>query len=176
MELSVLHFIQSLRSDELDQLMLFISSLGNFGAIWIALAALLLILTGFRRSGLAVSFALLIDFVAVNLILKPLVGRERPCDINVPEDMLLACLSDHSFPSGHTAAAFAAAVALLVCHKKAGLFALILALVMGFSRLYLFVHYPSDVIAGALLGTLFGLIGYQLAYRKKKWLPKHREP
>ena len=111
MEFAVLHFLQSIRSETLDHLMLFISTLGNVGAIWIALAALLLIISGFRRSGLAVSFALLIDFVTVNLILKPLVGRDRPCDLSVPEDMLLACLSDHSFPSGHTAAAFAAATA-----------------------------------------------------------------
>lgn len=171
MELSLLHFIQSLRNDWLDQAMLFVSTLGNVGAIWIALAALLLIVPGFRRSGLAVSFALAIDFVVVNLILKPWVGRERPCDLTVPEDMLLACLSDHSFPSGHTAAAFAAVVALLFCHPKAGMVALMLALLMGFSRLYLFVHYPSDVIAGALLGILFGFLGYRLAFRRHKKTP-----
>ena len=168
MEFAVLHFLQSIRSETLDHLMLFISTLGNVGAIWIALAALLLIISGFRRSGLAVSFALLIDFVTVNLILKPLVGRDRPCDLSVPEDMLLACLSDHSFPSGHTAAAFAAATALFLCHKKAGLLALCLAFLMGFSRLYLFVHYPSDVIAGALLGILFGFVGYRLAFKRHK--------
>lgn len=151
--------------------MLFVSSLGNFGAIWIALAALLLIIERYRQSGLAVSIALLIDFVAVNLIIKPLVGRERPCDVTVPEDMLLACLSDHSFPSGHTAAAFAAAFALFLCHKRAGSAALILAVLMGFSRLYLFVHFPSDVIAGALLGLSFGFIGYKFALRRNKKAP-----
>ena len=151
--------------------MLFVSSLGNFGAIWIALAALLLIIERYRQSGLAVSIALLIDFVAVNLIIKPLVGRERPCDVTVPEDMLLACLSDHSFPSGHTAAAFAAAFALFLCHKRAGSAALILAVLMGFSRLYLFVHFPSDVIAGALLGLSFGFIGYRFAFRRNKKAP-----
>ncbi|MCR8920773.1 phosphatase PAP2 family protein [Parasutterella secunda] len=151
--------------------MLFVSSLGNFGAIWIALAALLLIIERYRQSGLAVSIALLIDFVAVNLIIKPLVGRERPCDVTVPEDMLLACLSDHSFPSGHTAAAFAAAFALFLYHKRAGSAALILAFLMGFSRLYLFVHFPSDVIAGALLGLIFGFIGYKFALRRNKKAP-----
>ena len=151
--------------------MLFVSSLGNFGAIWIALAALLLIIERYRQSGLAVSIALLIDFVAVNLIIKPLVGRERPCDVTVPEDMLLACLSDHSFPSGHTAAAFAAAFALFLCHKRAGSAALILAVLMGFSRLYLFVHFPSDVIAGALLGLSFGLIGHKFAFLRNKKAP-----
>ena len=151
--------------------MLFVSSLGNFGAIWIALATLLLIIEKYRHSGLAVSIALLIDFVAVNLIIKPLVGRERPCDVTVPEDMLLACLSDHSFPSGHTAAAFAAAFALFLCHKRAGSAALILAVLMGFSRLYLFVHFPSDVIAGALLGPSFGFIGYKFALRRNKKAP-----
>ena len=118
MELTILHFIQSLRSESFDSAMLFVSSLGNYGAIWIALAAALLIAPGLKRSGLAVSAALLIDFIVVNLVLKPLVGRERPCDLTVPEDMLLACLTDHSFPSGHTAAAFAAAVALFACHRK----------------------------------------------------------
>ena len=151
MEFAVLHFLQSIRSETLDHLMLFISTLGNVGAIWIALAALLLIISG--------------------LILKPLVGRDRPCDLSVPEDMLLACLSDHSFPSGHTAAAFAAATALFLCHKKAGLFALCLAFLMGFSRLYLFVHYPSDVIAGALLGIVFGFVGYHLAFKRHKKAP-----
>lgn len=171
MEFLFLHFIQSLRSENLDHFMLFVSSLGNFGAIWIALATLLLIIEKYRHSGLAVSIALLIDFVAVNLIIKPLVGRERPCDVTVPEDMLLACLSDHSFPSGHTAAAFAAAFALFLCHKRAGSAALILAVLMGFSRLYLFVHFPSDVIAGALLGLSFGFIGYRFAFRRNKKAP-----
>ena len=166
MELTILHFIQSLRSESFDSAMLFVSSLGNYGAIWIALAAALLIAPGLKRSGLAVSAALLIDFVIVNLILKPWVGRERPCDLTVPEDMLLACLTDHSFPSGHTAAAFAASVALFACHRKAGTIALFLAFLMGFSRLYLFVHYPTDVLAGALLGVLFGLIGYRLSNKK----------
>lgn len=166
MELTILHFIQSLRSESFDSAMLFVSSLGNYGAIWIALAAAFLIAPGLKRSGLAVSAALLIDFVIVNLILKPWVGRERPCDLTVPEDMLLACLTDHSFPSGHTAAAFAAAVALFACHRKAGTIALFLAFLMGFSRLYLFVHYPTDVLAGALLGVLFGLIGYRLSNKK----------
>lgn len=166
MEFSVLHFIQSMRSEPFDQAMLFVSTLGNVGAIWIALAALLLILSAYRRSGLAISIALLIDFITVNLILKPLIGRERPCDLTVPEDMLLACLSDHSFPSGHTAAAFAAAVALFLSHKKVGLLALLFAFMMGISRLYLFVHYPSDVFAGALLGILFGIIGHRIVFRK----------
>lgn len=171
MELSTLQFLQSLRCETLDRIMLFISSVGDFGAIWITLAVLLLITSSLRQSGMAVSFALAIDFAVVNLILKPLIGRDRPCDFTMPEDMLLTCLNDYSFPSGHTAAAFSAATALFLYHRKVGIFALTWASLTGFSRLYLFVHFPSDVIAGALLGILFGFIGYKLALRRYKKTP-----
>lgn len=168
MEFPLLLSIQGIRSEALDRVMLGVSSLGNYGAIWIALALVLLLIQRYRHCGWAVSIALIIDFATVNLILKPWIGRERPCDISVPEDMLLACLSDHSFPSGHTAAAFAAATAVFLCHKKSGALFLALATLMGFSRLYLFVHYPSDVFAGALLGVLFGFLGWRLALGNKK--------
>ena len=167
MELTVLHFFQSIRSETLDAAVLFFSSLGNLGGIWIAMAAGLLLLPAYRRAGLCVSAALAIDFVTVNLILKPLFGRERPCELFQAQDMILACLSDHSFPSGHTAAAFAAATALFLCRKKAGAAALVFAFLMGLSRLYLFVHFPTDVLAGAAIGVAIGVFAFELLHLKR---------
>lgn len=81
MEFPLLLSIQGIRSEALDRVMLGISLLGNYGAIWIALALVLLLVQRYRQCGLAVSIALIIDFVTVNLILKPWIGRERPCDM-----------------------------------------------------------------------------------------------
>lgn len=165
MEFDVLHFFQSIRSDTLDLVVLFISRLGDFGLIWIVATAIFVIVRQWRKTGLCVGLALFLDFFLVNLVLKPFFARERPCDLYPTEDMLIACLSDHSFPSGHTAASFTFATALALKNKKAGTIAFVLAFLMGLSRLYLFVHFPTDVLAGALFGMLFGWLGYRLAHQ-----------
>ena len=140
----------------LDESMTFISSLGNKGMIWIAIGVLLLLFglknKKWRNGGFLVLFSLAANFLACNVILKPLVDRTRPYDV-LDYTPLIPPVGDPSFPSGHTSASFAAATAIYFINKKWGIAAYILAAVMGFSRLYLGVHFPTDVLAGALVGT-----------------------
>jgi undecaprenyl-diphosphatase len=96
----------------LDWLMPAVSALSNHGEVWILLAVLLVLIKGRRREGLRVGAALLLDLLSCNLILKPLVGRVRPCMVNSAVELLVAVPTDASFPSGHTAASFAAVFAL----------------------------------------------------------------
>lgn len=98
-----------------------------------------------------------------NGILKPLVARVRPCTLYPGVSMLSSMPTDYSFPSGHAFSSFAAAVAIFCQRKKLGIVALILAAGIGFSRMYLFVHFPSDVLAGVFLGTLSGVAAYKLS-------------
>lgn len=107
--------------------------------------------------------ALIADAILCNGILKPLVGRIRPCDINTSIQLLIARPVDFSFPSGHTAASFAAAAALYFSDEK-GLWkpVLVLACLIAFSRLYLYVHYPTNIIGGVLVGSFAGYLGYQV--------------
>ena len=112
--------------------------------------------------------ARLVDFVAINVWLKPRFDRWRPCEILTIDNPLLQCVQDGSFPSGHTSAAFAAATVIFCANKRAGILALAFATLMGFSRLYLFVHYPRDVLVGALLGSVFGFESYWLVEPKTK--------
>ena len=99
-----------------------------------------------------------------NVLLKNIIGRVRPYDAVSGIELLVPVLSDFSFPSGHTLVCFEAATVLLKREKRSvGITALILAVLVAFSRLYLYVHYPSDVIAGILLGILFGLTGNFIA-------------
>lgn len=169
MELRFLDFLQTLHTPLLDKILAFITSLGNAGIIWIVLAVVLLILPKTRKTGIIVAAALLMDLILCNLILKNLVARVRPYDVNTAIAILIKKPLDFSFPSGHTAASFAAMTALFLAKmKKAWIAALVLAVLIAFSRLYFYVHYPTDVLGGAVVGILSGIIGYTIVEKIDK--------
>ena len=147
----------------LDAVMPVITHLGDGGIFWIVLALTSLCLPKYRKTGLAMGLALLFGLILCNLLLKPLVGRIRPFDYQLLQgkaiDLLIAAPKDFSFPSGHTIASFEAATALLLHNKKLGIPAMVLAALVAFSRLYLYVHYPTDVIASILLGVGLAFLG-----------------
>ena len=166
LELSVLDWIQAhLRCGFLDAVLPVITRLCDHGEIWIVLAVVLLLWRKKRRSGLAVSSALVMDLVCCNLILKPLIGRIRPFIVNPAVTLLVEPPMDPSFPSGHTAVSFAAAFALLAVKDPLWKPALGVTIVMAFSRLYLYVHWPSDVLGGILVGAIAGWGGLWITQR-----------
>lgn len=163
LEFAVLAFFQEhIRCGVLDALVPAFTRLCDHGELWILLAAVLLLFRRTRRAGVAVALALIFDLVACNWLLKPLIHRIRPYDVNTAVQLLVPRLSDYSFPSGHTAASFAAVGALRQSRSRLWLPALVIAVLMGLSRLYLYVHWPSDVLGGALVGWLCGMAGAAL--------------
>lgn len=177
-ELAILDQIQlHLRCGLLDAALPVVSWTCNHGELWIILAAVLLLLKRHRRCGAAVACALVLDLVSCNIILKPLIGRVRPFAVNPAVELLTAPPLDASFPSGHTAASFAAVFALKTAGSPLWKPALAVAVVMAFSRLYLYVHWPSDVLGGALLGAALGWAGAKLVERAVKMqMQKSAEP
>ena len=148
----------------LDAVMPVITLLGDAGIFWIAIAVVLLFFPKTRRIGLGMGAALLLGLLVCNVTLKPLVARIRPYDyvleqFGVQIKLLIEAQHDFSFPSGHSIASFEAATVLLIHSKKAGVPAVVLACLIAFSRLYLYVHYPTDVIASVVLGVAFGFLG-----------------
>lgn len=141
----------------LDAVMVGISTLGDNGFLWIALGLLFLLLGVkkriWRQRGLLLLLALGVNAIVCNLLLKPLVNRTRPYDL-LGYEILIPPVGDPSFPSGHTAASFAAATALYTIDRRWGIAAYLFAVLMGFSRLYLGVHFPTDVLAGAVIGAV----------------------
>lgn len=159
-ELSLLDWIQAnLRSPLGDALMVAISALGNGGVLWLCLGVLLLFPKQSRKLGGAVLLSLGLEILCCNFLLKPLVSRPRPCDVNRAVQLLIPRPEDFSFPSGHTGASFAAASGLFFSRSRLWIPALVLVLLIAFSRLYLYVHYPTDVLAGAALGIVTGWLG-----------------
>lgn len=157
-ELGILDKIQDvLKSGFMDGFMPFVSKLGNEGIIWIILALVLLIMPKTRRIGSTVAAALVLDVLLCNVFLKPLIARPRPFTHNDFE-LLIKIPSGFSFPSGHTAVSFSAAFALLFSKSKLFVPALILAIIIGFSRMYLYVHFPTDILAGIVVGLICGKI------------------
>lgn len=160
-EICILDWIQSIRTPVGDIVMPFITRIGNIGAVWILLAVVLLIIPKTRKSGAVLAAALCVDVVLCNGILKNLFGRIRPCDVNTSVQLLIMRPDDFSFPSGHTAASFAAVTALMMAgEQKLWKPALALAVLIAFSRLYLYVHYPTDILGGMIVGGAAGIIGY----------------
>ena len=155
-----------------DTVMPIITMFGDGGIFWIAIAVILMLTKKHRRIGFGMAFALIMGLLVCNIILKPGVARIRPYDFQMQyfakEITLIAGgMHDFSFPSGHTIASFEGCTVLMLGNKKFGIPATILAILIAFSRLYLYVHYPSDVIVSIVLGTIFGIIGYWLAGKLK---------
>jgi undecaprenyl-diphosphatase len=162
-ELAMLDWIQNhLRCGVLDAVMPAVSHLADHGEIWILLAVVLLFIKGQRRNGGAVVCALVLELVSCNIILKPLIGRVRPFAVNTAVELLTRAPTDAAFPSGHTACSFAAAFALKAAGSPLWRPAMVLAAVIGFSRLYLYVHWPTDVLGGIALGAAVGWLGAKI--------------
>ena len=167
-DLPILRWIASnLHSAFGDAVMPIITLLGDAGIFWIAIAAILLFIPKTRKIGLSMGAALLMGLLICNVTLKPLVARIRPYDYELQYfqtqiPLLVEGLHDFSFPSGHTIASFEAATVILLYNKKWGIAAMVLAALIAFSRLYLYVHYPTDVLASVVLGIGIAFLG--------KWL------
>ena len=174
-DLPILEWIQeNVANGFLDFLMPIITIFGDAGIFWIACAAVMLIFPKTRKTGLAMGVALVMGLLVCNICLKPLVARMRPlvfeveilgnsaADLLHSGQLLVGKPSDFSFPSGHTIASFEAAGVLMLNNKKLGIPALVLAILIAFSRMYLFVHYPTDVLVSVVLGTLFAILANYL--------------
>lgn len=169
LEFSILDWIQAnLRCGFLDATLPLISAFCSHGEIWILLALALLSFRKTRRQGEAAACALVYDVIACNLLLKPLFNRIRPFILNPAIALLTRPPADASFPSGHTAASFAAVFALKCSGSPLWKPALGLAAAIAFSRLYLYVHWPTDVLCGALLGAAAGWAGAKTVERLLK--------
>jgi undecaprenyl-diphosphatase len=175
-DLPILDWIQAnLQSGLMDAIWPIITMFGDAGIFWMIWATLLLFIPKYRRTGLGMWFALAMGLLICNITLKPLVGRMRPYDFQIQElgktwndilvggKLLVETPHDFSFPSGHTIASFEAATVLLLNSPVMGIPAMILAIAIAFSRMYLYVHYPTDVIFSIFAGILFAVIGNLIA-------------
>jgi len=161
---AVFQFIEKhIWNNFLDKVFPVITTLGDTGLIWICIAVFLLFIKKYRRVGVVMAVALILDYVAVDIALKNLFGRPRPFDFDwqglgaFVYPNLIDRPGSFAFPSGHTAVSFAGAVAMISSGKKwMYIPALVLAALIGFSRIYVHVHYCTDVLAGVVVGALCG--------------------
>lgn len=183
-DLPILDWIQEhLQCTFLDKTMPIVTLFGDGGVFWIGVAVLLLFFAKYRKTGFSMGMALVLGLVVCNITLKPLVARIRPYDFQLQEfgkeiSLLISAQHDFSFPSGHTIASFEACTVLLLHDKRMGIPATVLAILIAFSRLYLYVHYPTDVLVSLVLGIAFGLLGsflVNLIYKKWVYNGKYAE-
>lgn len=164
-DLPILEWIAAnLKCEFLDVVMPLITKFGDGGIFWILMAVILACIPKYRKTGFKMGTSLFIGFMAVNLLLKPLIARPRPYDYELEYfgnviNLLVRAPRDFSFPSGHTLVSFEAATVLLLNDRRLGIPAAVLAVLVAFSRLYLYVHYPTDVLCAAVVGIVFGFVG-----------------
>ncbi len=160
----------NLRSPFMDKLMVFFTHLGDSGLIWVIICALLLISKKTRYVGFVALFSLLLSHISVNFILKDLFHRARPFAAFPDMELLIGKLESYSFPSGHTAASFAFAFVFgKYFNNKYSILTYILAILISFSRLYLYVHFASDVFFGFIIGNLCSVLAILLFDQYKRY-------
>ena len=168
-DFEILFFIKDhIRNGFLDVVVPFYTNLGDDGIIWIALGLVLLIPKKTRKCGIMVLAALLVMLVTNNIILKNLIARPRPCATYPELVELVKIPTSYSFPSGHTVSAMAVAFTVFLQHKKLGAVTIVCGILMGLSRLYVGVHFPTDVYGGILVGFAIALAVY---FAEKKVTP-----
>ncbi len=166
MELQFLYALQELHTPILDKIMIFITALGNGGIVWICLGLILAVVPKTRKCGICMLLSMAMTFVLGNLVIKNLVARPRPFTIATEIALKIPQPREYSFPSGHTMNSFTAATALFLYYKKPGVAAFVLAALIAFSRMYLFVHYPTDILGGILLGIMDALLIFRLTSKR----------
>ncbi len=161
-------FSNTIKNDFFDFLMPVLTYLGSGGALWIVMTVILLLFKSTRKIGFCMALSLILSLILCNLTLKPIVARPRPFDINKDAILIINKPTDFSFPSGHSSSSFAAASAFLmgnivkngnkkiIANKKYVVLIFIIAFLIAISRLYLYVHFPSDVLFGIILGIFCG--------------------
>lgn len=168
-DFSILYFIQeNWRTDWLDLICAFLSRAFELGIPWLVLGAVLFCFKKTRAAGAILVCAVVLTFFFNELAIKNAINRERPCTIDPTIELIVKKPTSYSFPSGHTASCFAAAGTLLFTYKRLGIPLIIFSAFMGFSRMYLFVHFPTDVLAGAALGLLMAWVTV-LVFRELKY-------
>ncbi len=178
-EINILNGIQNtIRCDFLDKVFVAITHLGDAGIIWIVLAIVLLFFKKTRKTGICMGVALLLGLLFGNLILKNVIARQRPYTHNealmTAESVktLISLPHDYSFPSGHTLSSFGASTAIFMNNKKYGIIAYVAAVLIAFSRMYIYVHFPSDILGGILLGITLGITSFYLVKRFSPYFQK----
>lgn len=157
---AILTYVQTqIRCAPLDIFMKIVTTLGDAGIIWILACVAMLIFKKSRCAGVAAAISLIIEAICVNGLLKNLIMRDRPFNVIEGLSILIETPHDYSFPSGHAGSSFAVAmVILLILPRRWGIPAIITAVVMAMSRIYVGVHFPSDILAGAVIGTATAIL------------------
>ena len=171
-EISILLWIQENLRGALDGFWVFITHLGDGGYLWIAIGIALLFFKKTRPVGISVLLALLINLFITNIGLKNIIARPRPFNVNPELITLIKHPSSFSFPSGHTSGSLTAAMVLYhLMPKKIGVPAVVLATMIAFSRMYVGVHYPTDVLGGiavAMVASTVAIVIVRFA-KEKLW-------
>ncbi len=179
MDFDILYAIQNLRCPFMDSLILGLTWLvGDYGHLWAIVGGVMLFFKKTRKCGIVMLISYALVFLGGQFVLKDLIARERPCVLDQTVELIVARKTSYSCPSTHTAWAFAAATSVFLHFKKWGIGLFAVATLIGFSRLYLFMHFPTDVLFGAVLGVAFAVGAYYLvkAVAGKVGKPQSEEP
>ena len=175
LEFGILYAIQNIHTDFLDKFILVVTNItGSYGQLWAVLAVLLLLFKKTRKMGFTILISYGLVFLVGQYVLKDLIARPRPCHIDETVELLIARPSSFSCPSTHSGWAFAAAASVFAWNKRYGIIVGLAALIVAFSRLYLFVHFPTDVLCGIALGILSAFIAYKIVKAAAEKIEKRK--